>query len=73
MVAQEVDDGCVAAGSAGSDEHEAKTQENTHHHLTSRQKNKKKVEQGMRLRCETSCDKWSGDIPQEWTPKGGTE
>ena len=47
---------------------DAKIQENPHPHQTSREKNKD-VAQGMSLQCETSCEKWSGDMPQEWIPK----
>ena len=55
----------VAVRSAGSDELEAKTQENPHPHPTS-QREKKKLAQEMSLRYVIRYERWSGNTPQVW-------
>ena len=51
--------------SAESDELEAKTQENPHHHPMILPK---KELEGLEtsLQCETKYERWSGDTPREW-------
>ena len=55
----------VAVVSAESDELEAKTQENPHHHPMILPK---KELEGLEtsLQCETRYERWSGDTPREW-------
>ena len=53
-------------GNVGSDEHEAKTQENPHPHPMRTQGRTKELRETSR-RCGTGCGRWSGDTPQEWT------
>ena len=67
VVDPEVDreEGGLAVGSAGSDELEAKTQENPHPHPTSRRK-KRKEAQEMSLRYVIRYERWSGVTTQEW-------
>ena len=55
----------VEVRSAGSDELEAKTQENPHPNPTS-QREKRKGTLEMSLRYGIIYESWSGDMPQEW-------
>ena len=66
-VDQEVDqkEGGVAVGSAGSDELEAKTQENPHPNPTS-QREKRKGTLEMSLRYGIIYERWSVVTPQVW-------
>ena len=59
------EDGAVVVGSPGSDELEAKTQANTHPHLTRRRKKKEEVQE-MSLRYGIIYEKWNGDTLQAW-------
>ena len=66
MTQEEVrEEGAGVAGNAESDELEAKTQENPHHHPMGMQERKEELRETSR-RCATGCGKWSGDTPQEW-------
>ena len=52
-------------GSAESDEREAKTQENPHHHPMGLPKKKPEVLE-TNLQCGISYERWSGDTPRVW-------
>ena len=59
------EEGAGVAGSAESDELEAKTQENPHPHPKNPQEKPKEL-RGTSRRCGTGYGRWSGDMPQEW-------